>query len=143
MGNAGRQFVKSCLKKIKRNIQKEDQVKFAVTFNITKLSFLTSTKDRIPKLASSFVVYHFRCPGCRHDYIGKTKRTLWERINEHGYRDKDNVIYNHITNCKGVSYLLDLLNINNNSAEHEKIDKKTFSINVVEENTCITDKARQ
>ena len=88
------------------------------------------------------MVYHFRCPGCHHDYIGKTERTLWERINEHGYRDKDSVIYNHITNCKGVSYLVDLLNINNDSAEPEKFDRKTFSVNIVKENTCIIDKAR-
>ena len=44
------------------------------------------------------MVYHFRCPGCHNDYIGKTERILWERINEHGYRNKNNVIYNHIYN---------------------------------------------
>ena len=41
-----------------------------------------------------------------------------------GQRDKDSVIYNHITNCKGVSYLVDLLNITNNSAEREKLTGK-------------------
>ena len=112
MGNAGEQLVKSCIKKLKRNTRKEIQVKF-VTYNTTKLSFFTNIKDCITKLAFSFVVYHFRCPGCHHDYIGKTETTLWERINEHGYRDKDSVIYNHITNYKGVSYLVDLLNIKN------------------------------
>ena len=75
--------------------------------------------------------------GCHHDYIGKTGRTLWERINEHGYRDKGSVIYNHITNCKDVSYLVDLLKINNDSAEREKFDRKIFSVNIVKENTCI------
>ena len=42
-------------------------------------------------------------------YIGKTERTLWERLNQHSYRDKDSVIYNHSTNRKGVNYLVDLL----------------------------------
>ena len=36
-----------------------------------------------------------------------------------------------------------LLNINNNSAEREKFDRKTFSVNIVKEITCIIDKARQ
>ena len=53
------------------------------------------------------------------------------------------MIYNHITNCKDVSYLVNLLNINNNSAEREKFDRKTFSVNIVKEETCIIDKARQ
>ena len=49
----------------------------------------------------------------------------------------------HIANSKGVSYLVDLLNINNNSVERKKFDKKTFSLNIVKENTCIINKARQ
>ena len=43
----------------------------------------------------------------------------------------------------GVSYLADLSKINNNSAEREKFDTKTFSVNIVKENTCINNKARQ
>ena len=106
MGNAGEELIKSCIKKLKRNIRKEVQVKFVVTYNTTKLTFFTNMKDRITN-------------------IGKTERTLCECINEHGYREKDSMINNHITNCKGVSYLtlVDLLNINNNSAERGKIDK--------------------
>ena len=72
-------------------------------------------------VASSFVAYHFRCPGCHQVYIGKTERTLQERINEHGYRDKDGKIYSLISNCKGVNYLVDLLNINDNGAEPQKV----------------------
>ena len=53
------------------------------------------------------------------------------------------MIYNHITNCKGVSYLVELLNINNISVEREKIVRKIFRVNIVKENTCITDKAKQ
>ena len=41
------------------------------------------------------------------------------------------MIYNHITNCKGVSYLVELLNINNISVEREKIVRKIFSVNIL------------
>ena len=99
MRNAGKQLVRRCIKKLERNIRKEVQVKFV-------LSFFNNMKDRITNLASSFIAYDFCCPGCHHNYTGKKGRTLWKRINEHGYRDRDSVIYNHITNCKGVSYLI-------------------------------------
>ena len=59
MGYAGKQLVRSCIKKLKRNIRKEVQVKFVVTYNTTKLSFFTNSKDRITKLASSNAFYHF------------------------------------------------------------------------------------
>ena len=68
--------------------------------------------------------------------------TLCERIDEHDYRDKDRVIYNHIPNGKEVNYLVDQLNINNNSAEREKPDKKSFSVNIVKEYNCTIDKVR-
>ena len=76
MRNGSEQPVKSCIKKLKRKkIQKKIRVKFVVTYNATKLSFFTNTKDRITKLASSFVVYHFCCPGFHHDYIEKKKKS--------------------------------------------------------------------
>ena len=71
---------------------------------------------------------------------------ILEKQREHfgkGQHDKGSVICNHITNRKGVNYLVDLLSINNNGAEREKIDRKTFSVNIVKENTCIIDEARQ
>ena len=42
-----------------------------------------------------------------------------------------------------MSYLVDLLNINDNSAERESVDRKIFSVNIVKESTCIMDKPRQ
>ena len=76
MGNAGEQLVRSCVKRLKRDTQKEVKVKFVVTYNTTKLSFFADTKDPITKLASSFAAYHFRCLGCYHNNIAKTERTL-------------------------------------------------------------------
>ena len=46
------------------------------------------------------------------------------------------MIYNHITNCKGVNYLVDLLN-NGNNAENEKCDRKNFGAIIVKENIFI------
>ncbi|CAF1424651.1 unnamed protein product [Adineta steineri] len=42
-----------------------------------------STKDKIPKLLKSGVVYKAECPRCNQSYIGKTYRHLKTRINEH------------------------------------------------------------
>lgn len=61
MGNAGEQLVKSCIKKLKKNIQKETQLRFFAAYNATKLSLFINTKGLITKLVSSFAVYHFRC----------------------------------------------------------------------------------
>ena len=68
-------------------------------------------------------------------------------INQHGYGDKNSVIYNHITNfhitsCNGVNYLVDLLNIINNNVEREKFDRKGLDICIVQENIFTDDKAR-
>ena len=45
--------------------------------------------------------------------------------------------------CKGVNYLVNLLNIIDNSAECGKIDKENFGLSIVKESTCIIDKARR
>ena len=85
-------LVKKCIRTLKKNIK-------------------INTKDRVDKLAHSYIVYQFCCPGCSKNYIGKTERTFFERINEHAFRDKKSVVHNHINNCDGVKYLVDLLNI--------------------------------
>lgn len=73
----------------------------------------------------------------------ENRETLWEMINEHGYCSKDSMIYNPFSNCKGMNYLVDLLNINNNSAEHKIFHRKSFGGNTVKESTYIIDKATQ
>ena len=89
------------------------------------------------------VIYGFFAEDVIVIILVKKKRILWERTKEHHDHNKDSVIYNHIANSKGVSYLVDLLNTNNNSAAHEKFDRKAFNVNIVKGNTCIIDKARQ
>ena len=135
-------LVKKCIRTLKKNTKKNVRVTFVVTYNTTKLSFYTNTKDRIDKLAHSYIVYKFCCPGCSKSYIGKTERTFFERINEHAFKDKNSVVYNHVNNCDGVKYLVDLLNIDQVQRERDKFDKKVYSVTTVKENISVSDKTR-
>ena len=116
---------------VKENIKKDVTFRFVVTYSTTKLSFYTNTKDCIDKLAHFYIAYKFCFPGCSNNYIGKTERTFSERINEHAFKDKNSVVYNHINNCDEVKYLVDLLNIDQVQAEHHKFDKKMYNIATV------------
>ena len=116
---------------------------FIVTYNTTKLSFYTNIKVRIDKLAHSYIVYKFCCPGCSKSSIGKTERTFFERINEYAFKDKNSVVYNHINNCDGLKYLVDLLNIDQVQTERDKFDEKILSVTTVKENISIIDRARR
>ena len=109
-------LVKKCIRTLTKNIKKDVRAALVVTYNTTKVSFYTTTKDRIDKLAYSYIVYKFCCPGCSKSYIGKMERTFFERTNEHAFKDTNSVIYNHI-NCDGVKYLVDLLNIDQAQTE--------------------------
>ena len=80
-GRAGEMPVKKCIRTLKKNIKKDLRVTFLVTYNTTKLSLYTNTKDCIDKLRESYIVCKFCCPGCSKGYIGKTERTFFERIN--------------------------------------------------------------
>jgi hypothetical protein len=50
-----------------------------------KLKLFTNAKDKVPKQNKSNVVYEFTCPKCNNSYMGKTDRTLLERVKEHAY----------------------------------------------------------
>ena len=53
-----------------------------ITHSTTKIP-VASPKDRLPASSMSSVIYSFRC-GCRTaSYIGRTLRTLSERVKEH------------------------------------------------------------
>ena len=71
-------------------------------YKTTKLSYFTNTKDKISLLSQSSVVYKFVYPGCSSSYIGKTECTLWEKTEEHAYKNNNqkeqNVIYEHLLN---------------------------------------------
>ena len=71
------------------------------------------------------------------------ERTFFDRINEYAFKDKNSVVYNHIINCDGVKYLVDLLNIDQVQTERDKFDKKIYSVTTVKEIISIIDRARQ
>ena len=115
-------------------------LKFEVTYNTAKLRFYANTKDRIDKLALSYIVYRFCCPGCCNSYIGKTEWPFFKRINKHAFKDKNSVVQNHVNTCDGVN-LVDLLNIDHVQTERDNFDKKVCSIATIKENSII-DRAR-
>ena len=88
------------MKKLYKCFKKEKRVKFVLQYETTKLSYFTNTKDKISLLSQSSVVYKFVCPGCSSSYIGKTGCTLWERTEEHAYKNKNqkeqSAIYEHL-----------------------------------------------
>ena len=129
-------LVKKCIRTLKKNTKKNVRVTFVVTYNTTKLSFYTNTKDRIDKLAHSCIVYKFYCPGCSKSYIGITKRTFFERINEHLFKDNNSLVYNHINNCDGVK-------LGQIQTERDKFNKKIYCVTTVKENISTTDRARR
>ena len=118
---------------LKKTIKKDQDVSFTVTYNTTKLSLYTNTKDRIDILAHSCVIYQFCCRECSKRNIGKTEGTSFERIDEHAFKGKNSVVYNHINSCEGVKYLVDFLNIEEVQKERDKFDKKIYSVTTVEE----------
>ena len=88
------------MKKLYKCFKKEKRVKFVLQYETTKLSYFTNTKDKISLLSQSSVVYKFVCPGCSSSYIGKRGCTLWERTEEHAYKNKNqkeqSAIYEHL-----------------------------------------------
>ena len=53
---------------------------FSITYTIN--SFFPS-KDTIPTLLKSIIIYQYNCPTCMCRYIGETTRNLTYRITEH------------------------------------------------------------
>ena len=52
------------------------------TFFMSPIAFFTS-KDKLPKIVLSELVYKYKCDGCNATYYGKTKRHFKVRICEH------------------------------------------------------------
>ena len=95
-GGKGCLLIKFCIRKIKSNCKKERSITFRVLYDVPKIDFFCSTKDKTSTLNQSFVVYEFVCPGCSANYVGKTERTFFERNVEHASSDKDSVVNIHL-----------------------------------------------
>ena len=125
-------IAKRCKKRLDKLFRKEKRVKLNIIFQSTKVSFFTSTKDKIPALSNSGVIYNYTCPGCKSSYIGKTENTLFNRTKEHGWKQKDSAIFKHFNSCQAWKDIVDFF-----QTDGHQIDKMKFQINCVRENTEI------
>ena len=73
-------MMKSCIKKLRKCLKKDTNIKFIICYKTTKMSFYTSTKDKTPLLGQSSLIYKFTCPGCSSSYVAKTDRTFLNKL---------------------------------------------------------------
>ena len=142
-GDKGVCLLKSCIKKLKRNMKRENNVYFKIIYDTVKISYFTNSKDKVPPLSQSFVVYEYNCPGCNSSYIGQTERTMYERSYEHAWKDKNSAINKHINCCSGFKHLIDLRNLDNelfSNAESSMIKEHHIYSDLVRNNTKVIDK---
>ena len=139
-GDKSVQLANTCIKKIKRYCKKDTNIKFKLLYDTNKLEFYCNNKDETPLFNKSFVVYHFKCPGCCASYVGKTERTLHERCIEHGWKDKNSSILTHINDCDGVKHIKNLMSINTPLfADVITPDYRDININIVKNNVQVID----
>ena len=85
--------------KVENILNKDDNdIRVKAVFHTTKLKNFFSLKDKIPHTLKSTIVYKFQCqedPGTK--YLGKTKRRLDQRMDEH-YKGHS-AINIHIKDC--------------------------------------------
>ena len=139
-GDKSVQLANTCIKKIKRYCKKDTNIKFKLLYDTNKLEFYCNNKNETPLFNKSFVVYHFKCPGCCASYVGKTERTLHERCIEHGWKDKNSSILTHINDCDGVKHIKNLMSINTPLfADVITPDYRDININIVKNNVQVID----
>ena len=68
------------------------------------------SKDPVPALLKSSVIYKLSCPGCLQQYIGKTDRSLAFRLREHAIRPEQ-PMYKHLSNCNTLMKYSQLVQI--------------------------------
>ena len=119
-GEKGEMLVRSCFRKVRKLLK--PNVKIIVRYNSKKLSFMCSTKDKIPDEQRSDVIYEITCPGCGGKYIGKTNRCLITRMAEHGTKF-DQPMYRHLSSCDSFKYYVNLFSL-------ADIDKNSVTISI-------------
>ena len=125
-GETADTLIKKCIKERYNCFKKDKRVKFVLQYETTKLSYFTNTKDKISLLSQLSVVYKFVCPGCSSSYIGKTERNLWERTEEHAYKNNNlkeqSAIYEQLLTCEHYNHVVDLFNVVSNSFNLNKFN---------------------
>ena len=122
-GDRGCSLIKSCSRKIKSNCKKEQPINFRVLYEVTKIDFFCSIKDKTPTLNQSYVVYEFVCPRCSANYAEKTEGTLSERNVGHVWNDKGSVVNIHLNEFNGVQHMFNIA----------KLTPSVFSDSIVDE----------
>ena len=108
-----------------------NQVNLKVVFRTSfRIKHLFQLKDVIPKRLKSKVVYGIHCSGCEDFYVGKTKRHLITRFNEHTDFRNTSAVTRHLIDTDHVVNLDDvkILAIGNSDDENELYIKETFVI---------------
>ena len=126
-------YCKKFFKKLGRSTNQK--VNFICHYSVTKMSFFTNMKDKLNKLSKSDAVYQFSCPGYESSFIGKTERTLFERMKEYETH-ADSVIKGHLDNCLNLEHLFSINNLTLND-----INTHEFRLNLVHQNTRIIDES--
>ena len=121
IGSTGEHLVKSFRKKMKKFLNPKKKVNIKVFSKTTQLRNFTSTKDKIPVLSKSNVVYQIECPGCGVHYIGKTDRTVNERTKEHASTDAESPMKSHLQTCCHFQHLYDIMTISENLFQDDVI----------------------
>ena len=111
MGKQGEMITKTLLRKLKRCFK--TAVKFKVLYDTRKVSSFCSTKDKIPSMMTSNVIYKIDCPGCGKQYIGKSERCFGVRLECQGTRDNE-PMYLHLRNCSKFHDTCNMLVIDDN-----------------------------
>ena len=133
------QLLKSCIRKIKVNCKNYQPVAFKILYDVFKMEFFCNTKDTIPIINQSFIVYELTCPGCGPNYVGKTKITLVERWVQHAWCDQNSVVKNHLDQCVEVQHLLNITSLGptffSNDSNIGNADNINSRINLVIDST--------
>ena len=130
-------------KKIVRLLNTKKKIKIKTFFKTTQLKDFASSKDKVPFLSKSYVVYESCCPGCGENYIGKTERTIRERSIEHAWYDKESAMRNHLQSCTHFNHMYGILTMfDENPDDEEMVQRRNFTIQSLQETIKILDNDR-
>ena len=95
------------------------------------MSNFFSSKDSIPHVLKSSVVYKYTCANCQIGYVGETCRHLHERVKEH-LTQKSSHIFKHLEEnpiCKEKSDISSFQIIDNDNSVFRLKIKEAIHIN--------------
>ena len=143
IGSTGENLMKSFRKRIIKLLNTKKKIKIKTFFRTTQLRDFSSSKDKVPLLSKSNVVYEVCCPGCGENYIGKTERTMQERSKEHAWSDPESPMRNHLKSCTHFDHLYGLMTMFDGiPAEEATISRRNFTIHSLQEHIKILDNDR-